>query len=176
MRAFAFEKPRNLRDDPVELEAAMLIQNEYFRWYEGTAKSQGLEFIEISMIPESQAIALVAKWRAEAGTGAQMLTDPAARPVGRPPVKPFILEAFNALHAQGTIDYSKSLTSQYPLIRQWLAAHCSSVETSDKKPSDDSIRVAAGAIFKAEKAKAEKQAAEKEAAEKAKAKADAAQD
>ena len=153
VKAYAFEKPRKVQDDPIELEPSTLINNVYFRWDNGTVKYQGLEFTQIRMINEARVIALVAKWREEAGTGARMLSDTAVRGVGRPPVKPFIVKAFQALHAQGKIDYTKTLTSHYPLIRQWLAVHCSSVETSDHKPSGEVIRVAVGNLFKAEKKK-----------------------
>jgi len=153
IRAFAFEKPRRVQDDPVELESSTLIKNPYFRWDLGTANHQGLEFIEIRMLSEAEAVALIAKWRDVAGTGARMLTDPTTKPVGRPPLKPLVVEAFKTLHAQDKIDYSKRLTSHYPLIRQWLAAHYPTIETNDEKPSDDTIRIAVGPLFNAEKEK-----------------------
>jgi hypothetical protein len=153
IRAFAFEKPRKVQDDPVELEPSTLIKNPYFRWDLGTANHQGLEFVEIRMLPEATVAALIAKWRDEAGTGARMLTDPTTKPVGRPSLRPLVIDAFRTLHAQGKIDYSKRLTSHYPLIRQWLAAHYPSVEANDQKPSDDTIRNAVGPLFNAEKAK-----------------------
>ena len=131
----------------------MLVNNAYFRWHYGIAKYQDLEFIEIRMLTEARMIALIAlieNWREEAGAGARMLTDTTTRPVGRPPVKPFIVQAYRALYAQGKIDFEATLTSHYPLIRQWLAFHCSVVETTDCKPSDEVIRRAVGDLFKAD--------------------------
>lgn len=152
IRAFGFEQPRRLDDAAVELDAAMIAGNPYFRWDNGTAKYQGLSFAEIRMMDSTRATALVAKWRAEDRTGARILTDTSPNPVGRPSWTPEIERAFEALKSAGKINFQAKMASHYPTIRQWLAVHSSSLEANDSTPGDEAIRRVISPHFKAAKA------------------------
>ncbi|WP_319826479.1 hypothetical protein [Thalassovita sp.] len=140
VRAFAFEEPRKLSDLPVELESNTLLNADFLNWESGKLHSQGLRFIELRFIADTNATSLIAKWRTEEGTGASILTNPTNNPVGRPSVKAEIQTAFNALLAAGKIDLKAAKRTHYPLIRQWLAVHCSTFTATDTSPGDETIR------------------------------------
>lgn len=151
IRAFGFENPRKLDDLAVELDAEIIAGNPYFRWDNGTAKYQGLSFVEIRMMESAQATGLVAKWREENGTGARILTDTSTNPAGRPSWTQEIERAFEALNRAGKINLNAKMKPHYPLIRQWLASHSLSLVANDSTPGDEAIRRVVSRHFKAAK-------------------------
>ena len=146
--ALGFEKPRSIKDVPVELEPRWLEDNPQMNWYRGTLSANSLQFVEVRFITASRAEKIRAA-RRQAGPQRVRVADfPHSKPVGRPTVRPQILMALEALERAGELDVSASISSHFPKIRQWLAEHCESIDVGEQTPGGEVIRRVASPYLK----------------------------
>jgi len=134
--AVAFEFPRTLASAPVELRP------EYWRgkqvWDKGELHADNLRFVEVRILMPAQAAALLGG--SVEGT---------ARKPGRPGYGPDIEAAFHALNKAGKIAPHASMSSHYPLIRDWLRAHRPDSAPTPRTPGDEAIRRVVAPLFRA---------------------------
>ena len=106
---------------------------------------QGLDFIEVRLLP--------AQWEAKI-LGALGAPDTAnRRGQGRPTVKPFIDEAYEALRAAGHIQAAPSMAAVSDLIRSWLVEVYPDRAGQFEKLADETIRLQVTDRFKADRQK-----------------------
>lgn len=169
-RTFAFEEPRSLKGDPVELDWRFLIGNPTFDWNAGRLQKDSLRFVEIRMLedyraewclnadlpPDQRRLSVGDMVRADLELKEVQAQLPDLNPVRRPAVTHFITDAVTDLQRTGQIDVRKSMKSHYPLIRLWLAQNTPEMNVTDTSPGDEVIRRVLSPHFKAQKQKTQK--------------------
>lgn len=165
LRSFAFEKPRSLKDDPVELAWQMINGNPNFSWDFGTLHKDSLSFVEVRFLEahkagwilnasqpvEHRRLSIGEMLGSDVPPTAPVQEFTPSNPVGRPSVSRFIQDALLALDRAGEIDYTKSMTSHYPLIRRWLACNHPDLDITDRKPGNEAMRRVVSPFFEAQK-------------------------
>ncbi len=75
----------------------------------------GLQYLGVRIIPHHKAILTL---HAPTDTPCVVI-----KPLGRPSLRPYILEAFTALQAAGKIDFNISLKAHVSILSEWVDAH-----------------------------------------------------
>lgn len=123
LRCFAFESPRRMSSEPVEMQREHWTH--FPNWETGEFKANGLHLIELRI--------LQTQYTPEVEHSSETLASP-----GRPSIKRYVDDAFDDLHSKGKIELGASAKSHYPMIRQWISERTSDF---DAKPlSDEGIR------------------------------------
>lgn len=138
--AVAFEKPRSVDCAPVRLKWEWLKDNPRFIWEKGTLLVEGLSFVEVRFITRKRAVKILEKKSQDIAQTKNEDVFPPPKPVGRPAMRPKIVEALEALDKAGKIDRSASMKSHFNKIRQWLEPHCSELNVTEDSPGDDVLR------------------------------------
>lgn len=158
MHAFAFEKPRSIKDDPVELDWQMIAGCEYFNWDNGALRKDSMNFVEVRFLSatEREWVHYINGLSGDNQKSVDASTVQAhdfadSKPVGRPGVSKHINDALLALHERGEIDFQKSMKSHYPLIRRWLAQNHPDMHVTDNTPGVEVMRRVVSPFFKTHK-------------------------
>lgn len=123
IRCFAFEYPRTLAANPVE----MLPEHwtHWPNWEKGEFRASGIHLIELRIV-------------ASEGLGERPVAPPPAAQ-GRPTYKTEILEAHEALHSKNAF-ITKPLSHGIHQIRAWIQENRPDSKAAQGKLSDDTIR------------------------------------
>ena len=141
--AFGFQVPRSVEDHPWPIPKELWGHS--VKWDSGRVSGQGLDFIEVRLMP--------AQWEPKI-LGELGAPDTAnRRGQGRPTVKPFIDEAYEALRAAGHIEPAPSMAAVGDLIRSWLAEAYPDRAGQFKNLAGETIRIQITDRFKADRRK-----------------------
>lgn len=132
LRCFAFEPPRKLNSQPIEMQAEHWTA--YPIWETGEFKANGLHLIELRVM------------RAEEMP--ERIEAPQQVKLGRPTIKNHVAATFEALLAEGRINIEISAKSHFPLIRNWIAENDSSGNLNAPHIGDEGIRGHFSPLFK----------------------------
>jgi len=140
---FAFEKPRTVRADALQLSSS--VWQGKLNWNEGTIVHEGLTFIEVRLIAATKHQSLL-------GAALDQVVS-AAEParMGRPGMAVDIAEAFFALREGGKYDLNISVRTQCDMIREWLIHWKPDGEYNPGRPGYETIRRHINPLIKAEK-------------------------
>jgi len=139
--AYGHSIPRKPNDEPVKVPIDVWLNHPKVSWDRETVRGQGLEFINVSITksypgqPDSLGIPEPTE------------EPPKQNKVGRPPMRPFILEAYATLKAEGEIDFTKPKSALYDPICNLLARKYPDRASEFKGLDDSTIRKAITEMF-----------------------------
>ena len=133
LRCFAFEPPRTLSSNPVEMQIEHWTA--YPNWETGEFKANGLHLIELRVLKAEKV--------------ADVIGSAETTKVGRPSIEPHVTAAFAELNLLGKIDVSKSAISHFQLIREWINRHDPKQELNALHLGNEGIRAHFSPLFKA---------------------------
>lgn len=128
--AYGYSMPRRAEDQKVEIPIDVWKVWPSVSWENSTVKGQGLEFIQVGACPRPEPQQKLPTTQ----------TNNPSKKVGRPAVRPNVLEAYNALNDAGLIDFSAPKSALYGPICDWLANQYPERETEFKSLDDSTIR------------------------------------
>lgn len=138
LRGFAFEAPRKLASSPVELPKEAWAGR--VDWNTNKLTFEGLEFLDVRLTTNTICNEVLRRGQVDpTPTNAQ----------GRPSTAVEIKEAFEALANAGAIDPSRSLSSHYPSVREWLQRHKPHMQPPAAYVSDKTLHRHLSSLFNA---------------------------
>lgn len=138
-----YELPRRTGDVPTLIPSD--VWGGKIDWKVSAASGNGLEFVSVRVILAKQEEAMRRETMA-------LLPAPEEKIVGRPPVKRFVLEAYEALKASGAVDFGKPKRFLYAQIRTWLGARYPDRQGQLEGLSDETVRIVVSGLFDEDKA------------------------
>ena len=129
--AYGYSVPRKAEDPKVEIPVDVWKITPGISWDNCTVKGQGLEFIQVGACP-----------RPEPQQSQPEHINSSSKSVGRPTVRPYILEAYEVLKNKGEIDFTAPKTALHGPICNWLANQYPDREVEFKNLNDSTIRKA----------------------------------
>ncbi len=134
--AYGHSIPRKPNDEPVKIPIDVWLNYTKVSWERDTVKGQGLEFINV-VITKSY------PGQPDSLGASEPKEEPhTRRKVGRPPVRPVILEAYESLKADGKIDFTKPKSALFGPISNLLARKYPDRASEFKGLDDSTIRKA----------------------------------
>lgn len=128
LRSFAFENPRTLASNALELPRNTWRQHHNLKFSQ--IKFESISYVEVRVIIETVAASLVKENLSQTHTAK----------AGRPSFKADIELAFAALLASGNFDLEGSIKSQISNIREWMLANTPNPKYGPDNPGYDLIR------------------------------------
>ena len=124
LRCFAFEYPRQMSSEPVEMFPEHWTH--YPLWDTGEFKANGLHLIELRVIESLSEV--------KPSNEVEQIAP------GRPSIEKYVTSAFHLLRERGKIDTDSSAKSHYPMVRSLLASEFPDRRWSENEPTDEGIR------------------------------------
>ncbi len=140
---FGYEKPRQMASRVHEIPAQLWHGN--LNWIESSLSAQGLELVQIRVLHSTKKEQLTKEFglRTDAlveGNIDAKIPQVEAAETGRPTIRGFIEDSFEALLADGLIEVQKPAKAHYPLVRSWLMRNKPEANATETTPSNEGIR------------------------------------
>jgi hypothetical protein len=136
-RGFGFDRPRTVDTSPV------LIPPECWSgtviWQNNELRFQSLKFSDVRLRMVAEKIVTL--------TDRSLAKPEPAK--GRPTIKPYVEAAFHALNKKEKIDCSKSASSHFDLVRDWIASNIPDCPKPAHEIGNEGIRAHFSPLFKA---------------------------
>lgn len=126
LRAFAYQAPRQLNHAPVELPIS--VWSGKILWDESRIEVGGMQFVEVRLLTNSMIKKVEAKYRSH------------LKPTGRPSIQEHLEACIEELVHQGSIDPSRSMRSQFDLIKERYKSYANAHKLEKDTVGNEAIR------------------------------------
>lgn len=133
LRAFGYETPRKLEHAPLELPRS--VWKGRVKWAKSRIEVGGMEFVEVRLLTASMIAQVEAKYRSQ------------NKPTGRPSIEKHLKACIDEMVQQGSIDSSRSMRSQYELIRVRYKSYANAHKLKKDFVGDEAIRKVLSPIY-----------------------------